>query len=63
MFDNFTTQALQELLRHNDEDPELLINIITVYGINFSSKHIKEIAEGVKMHNKKSANIELEVRY
>ena len=63
MFDNFTTQALQELLRHNDEDPELLINFVIVYGINFSSKHIKEIAEGVKMHNKKSANIELEVRY
>lgn len=63
MYEDFSTKQLIELLEINDSNDDIIINSIVIYGLNFTSKAIKELKEGMMINNKKSANIELEVRY
>lgn len=63
MHKDFNIERFKAFLNMNDNDPNFTINHIVMYGINFSSKNIMEIKEGINIQNKKSVNIELEVRY
>ncbi|MGZ8547158.1 MAG: site-specific DNA-methyltransferase, partial [Sulfuricurvum sp.] len=61
---NFSSEVLAAFIKALDEDPTFQPSKLVLFGYNFDSKFLREIAEGLKSYkNKKSIELDVVVRY
>ncbi|MFA6143396.1 MAG: site-specific DNA-methyltransferase [Sulfurimonas sp.] len=61
---DFSSEALRALIKALDEDPTFQPSKLVLFGYNFDSRFLREIAEGLKSYkNKKSIELDVVVRY